>query len=341
MPTEIKMWSINKNGPRAIPPQKLDLESRLEEWIQADPTLISNDIIIIGRQVKTEYGGIIDLLALDQEGNLVILELKRDKTPRDIVAQILDYGSWIEQLDAQEIQEIAEDYLGNKSLEEVFCEKFQVEELPEVLNERHRMFIVASEIDASSERIVKYLSETYNVDINVITFSFFKTSGGEMLGRSFLLDQLQVESRAKRRSKRQPQKTWEEIEKIAVEKNVQPLYQKALKELGPFFESTTRTLSGVTFNGYTGEPPRLKAIIGLRPKMSYEELGLTVKIYLDRLCDYLRVPQDDVKKIIGAPYTPDQLKYHFQTEKLDNFINFIRQAKTNQETQRNPTTENK
>jgi hypothetical protein len=61
---------------------------------------------------------------------LVILELKRDKTPRDIVAQILDYGSWIEQLDAQEIQEIAEDYLGNQSLEAVFCEKFQVEELP-------------------------------------------------------------------------------------------------------------------------------------------------------------------------------------------------------------------
>jgi hypothetical protein len=158
-----------------------------------------------------------------------------------------------------------------------------------------------------------------------------------MLGRSFLLDELQVASRAKRRSKRQPQKTWEEIEKIATEKNVLPLYDKALRELGTFFDSATRTLSGVTFSGYTGEPTKLKAIIGLRPKMSSEELGLTVKIYLDRLCEYLGVPQDDVRKIIGAPYTADQLKYHFGPEKLDHFIGFIQQARTNQETQRNPT----
>jgi len=329
MPTEIKMWNIDDNVPRAIPSEKLDLESRLEEWIQTDPALVSSEIIIIGKQVKTEHGGFIDLLALDQDGNLVILELKRDKTPRDIVAQILDYGSWVEQLDSQQIQEIAEDYLGNQSLEVAFSEKFQVEALPEVLNERHRMFIVASQLDAASERIVKYLSESYNVDINVVTFSFFKTPSGEMLCRSFLLDELQVAGRAKRRSKRQPPKTWEEIEKLAIEKNVLPLYKKALSELETFFDSATPTLSGVTFSGYTGEPTKLKAIIGLRPEMSSEELGLTVKIYLDRLCGYLSCAEQDVREIIGAPYTKDQLKYHFGVEKLDRLIDFIRQTRTN------------
>lgn len=329
MPTEIKMWEIDNNIPRAIPSEKLDLENRLEQWIQTDPELVSSEILIIGKQVQTEYGGFIDLLALDQDGNLVVLELKRDRTPRDIVAQILDYGSWIEQLDSQQIQEIAEDYLENQSLEAAFSEKFQVEALPEVLNERHRMFIVASQLDAASERIVKYLSESYNVDINVVTLAFFKISGVQMLCRSFLLDDLQVVGRAKRRSKRQPPKTLEEIEKLANEKNVLPLYNKALTELGSFFNSVTPILSGVTFNGYTGEPPKLMAIIGLRPGMSSEELGLTIKIFVDRLCNYLCCAERDVREIIGTPYSKDQLKYHFGEERLDQLINFIRLIKNN------------
>ena len=30
---------------------------------------------------------------MDAEGNLTLVELKRDRTPRDVVAQILDYAS--------------------------------------------------------------------------------------------------------------------------------------------------------------------------------------------------------------------------------------------------------
>jgi len=52
------------------------------------------DLLIIGRQAPTGFGGLIDLLALDAEGRVHVLELKPDRTPRDVVAQALDYGSW-------------------------------------------------------------------------------------------------------------------------------------------------------------------------------------------------------------------------------------------------------
>lgn len=36
---------------------------------------------------------IIDLMAIDVDGGLHILELKSDRTPRDVVVQVLDYGA--------------------------------------------------------------------------------------------------------------------------------------------------------------------------------------------------------------------------------------------------------
>lgn len=48
----------------------------------------------IGRQVNTNLGTTIDLLALDGTGDVVVVELKRDRTPRDTLAQALEYASF-------------------------------------------------------------------------------------------------------------------------------------------------------------------------------------------------------------------------------------------------------
>jgi RecB family endonuclease NucS len=61
-------------------------------------------LLLIGRQIQTDYGKFIDMLALDQEGNLVIIELKKNRTPREVVAQTLDYASWVQNLSYERIQ---------------------------------------------------------------------------------------------------------------------------------------------------------------------------------------------------------------------------------------------
>lgn len=73
----------------------LSKESLIEEWVANDPGLLGLDAIVIGRQVPTDHGKYLDLLALDRTGGLIIIELKKNKTPRDVVAQVLDYGSWV------------------------------------------------------------------------------------------------------------------------------------------------------------------------------------------------------------------------------------------------------
>jgi RecB family endonuclease NucS len=67
--------------------KRLANEDQLQAWIAADPRLIGLDVLVLGREVSTEFGGRIDILALDREGNIVVVECKRDRTPRDIIAQ--------------------------------------------------------------------------------------------------------------------------------------------------------------------------------------------------------------------------------------------------------------
>ena len=50
-------------------------------------------LLIIGRQVPTDLGKSIYLFGVDREGNVVVVELKRDRTPRDVVAQALEYDA--------------------------------------------------------------------------------------------------------------------------------------------------------------------------------------------------------------------------------------------------------
>ena len=149
---EVRILKIlDRKKLKEIKKGKLDLEERIEDWLEHDISIISDGLLVVGRQVETDFGGIIDLLCLERNGDLVIIELKRQKTPREITAQVLDYASWVKDLSNEKITDIANNYLGDRApLKEAFSNQFGVE-LPEILNEHHEMLIVASEIDDSTE----------------------------------------------------------------------------------------------------------------------------------------------------------------------------------------------
>lgn len=191
------LWGVENEGLVELAKDRLDNEDRLEEWISQDVSLLGLNVLIIGRQVRTPSGGRLDLLAIDQQGDLLILELKRDRTPREVVAQALDYASWVAGLLPVQIAEIAQEYL-EKSLPEAFHEKFATS-LPEVINNDHRIVIVASELDDSSERIVQYLSTRHSLNINVVFFACFRQGKKELVGRAWLLDPSEVEQRSESR----------------------------------------------------------------------------------------------------------------------------------------------
>src|SRR5271170_1347567 len=99
MGTEIKVWQISDGHVRAVEEAALasgHLESELENWIVECPDILGDDLLIIARQKYVPGVGQLDLLAIQSNGELVIVELKRDKAPREAVAQALDYASWLD-----------------------------------------------------------------------------------------------------------------------------------------------------------------------------------------------------------------------------------------------------
>lgn len=189
----MRLHAVEEGGLRPIPRGRLAREELVESWIAEQPQLLSLDLLVIGRQVTTEFGGKVDLLALDPDGDVVVIELKRDTAPREVVAQILDYASWVSTLTTRQVHDLALAYL-RRPLSDAFLDRFGVP-LPETLNAAQTLLVVASEFDASSERIVRYLSEVHDVAINTAFFSVFEDGGRTLVATDWLLDQVEVVER--------------------------------------------------------------------------------------------------------------------------------------------------
>ncbi|MBF6218039.1 hypothetical protein IU479_07940 [Nocardia abscessus] len=190
MGVQIGLWRVD-GAPRRIVPAKMPLEQRLEEIIENDPAMLGTDVMIIGRQVITAYGSRIDLLGIDVDGGLHVLELKKDRTPRDVIAQVLDYGSWIQTLTDDDVRHIYRNYRGTtdgRSFDEAFASHFGTDSAPESLNTAHSMAVVAAEMDDTTERLVSYLATGFNVPINVMFFDYYEDDGRSYLARTWMLD---------------------------------------------------------------------------------------------------------------------------------------------------------
>lgn len=194
-----RLFRIDQNKLVETRRKGLELENKIQSWVADDLSLIGVDGIVIGQEVTTDHSKRIDILAMDEDGNLVIIELKRDRSPRDIVAQTLDYASWACKLSTNEIHELVRVQNG-PPLAERYRTKFG-KSLPETLNATHQMIVVASEVDEATRRIIEYLSEVHGVGINASFFNVFEADGKEWLTTDHLLNQEEVKDRSVKKAR--------------------------------------------------------------------------------------------------------------------------------------------
>lgn len=191
MPIHTAIWKVAPQ-PQLLAESSLVKEQLLEDMIVAAPRLLSDEWMLIGRQEDTGFGGRIDLLAIAPDGSLVLVELKRDRTPREVVAQALDYAVWVEKLRAEEIAAIYNRFAPSRSLAEDFKQRFGQDLDEDTLNESHQIIILAASLDSSTERIVGYLNER-DISINVLCFQVFTDGSQQFLSRTWLLDPVRTQ----------------------------------------------------------------------------------------------------------------------------------------------------
>jgi len=194
MAIEHAIWKVGAI-PERLQSAKLESEEKLEDMINADISILNDRWMIIGRQVITTYGGKIDLLATDTDGTLIIIELKKHKTPREVVAQAIDYASWVKKLSPEKIADIYANYSGGGSLDQAYSKKFGSKLEEDDLNQTHQMLVVAAELDPSTERIVSYLSDM-EIPINVLFFKVFKDGHNTYLSRTWMIDPSETQENA-------------------------------------------------------------------------------------------------------------------------------------------------
>ena len=170
----------------------IDSEVDLESWFERNPLALIKDetVLWIGRQTRAqdEEGTLVpDLLGVDSDGNLVIVEFKRGRTPRDVVAQLLEYAAWANELPEEDIHGMTDTYLGEpdefkgKTFLKAFHEVFDIPETDNLppLNRKLRLFVIAGDIHPRVARVCRFLRTTYKMDISCIAVSKFQTESND------------------------------------------------------------------------------------------------------------------------------------------------------------------
>jgi hypothetical protein len=125
----------------------------LQEWIANNPSCLNEDILIIQKEFDgfNDTNERLDLLAVDKQGNLVIIENKLDDTGKDVTWQVIKYASYCATLNSTQIVAIFSQYLlkigSDESAEELLTEFLETEDFREKLNigNSQRIMLIAGE----------------------------------------------------------------------------------------------------------------------------------------------------------------------------------------------------
>jgi len=184
------IFTISANNEMVEAPRvQLERELQLEDWLGNSPWAIANeDLLIIGRQTRANIASsnrYPDLLALDKDGNITVIELKKGKAPREVVAQLLEYAAWASQLSEEQIIEIANIYLSGDLLA-TFKDYFEVDEIPPLGNGL-RLFVAAEEIPNSVSEVCRFLRQNLGLDVSCVCYEAYRDRSGNTLVDSSLI----------------------------------------------------------------------------------------------------------------------------------------------------------
>jgi hypothetical protein len=172
-------WSIDGvTQPKRLDVGGIELEKSLESWIEADPGLIEAGLAVVGRQVKVD-GGWLDLLCVDQQGRPTVVEIKKGKLIRDVIAQAIDYASSIASMSEPALRTAIESYA-----KPIPTDHPGVSALLEsdAADERDvAIVVVGVGQEPGLDRMIDFLRTKFGMPLRAVTFDVFAFGDGSKI----------------------------------------------------------------------------------------------------------------------------------------------------------------
>lgn len=295
MQYKITVWRVDPDNVFEVSTSSTRYENELEEILASNPEILGDDIAIIGRQVGTDFGP-LDLLAINEDGDLVVIELKRDQPPRNVISQVLEYGAWVSKLTEDEIERILLKYYEGKygSLENFILERFnkKIDDIDININQRY--IIISRRWNKRFLDVIEYL-RSFGINIDIFLYTHFKINDANYI--SFLrITKEEVSLSLKDLKKR-------EDVKLIIDKKIQ---DKGLKNL---FDCVEKSLKNSNLSEIfrlvpakslyeISEKENNKVIVRINIDESNKERGLKFQLYTRRLSDLLVMDLETLKKDI-------------------------------------------
>jgi hypothetical protein len=188
---DIQLWKIDgrESDPSVLALPKAsqtETEEKLEEILVKVPNLLFEGLKLVGRQVETPSGP-LDLLGVDEDGQLIVFELKRGTLTREAVAQVLDYTSFLAELSPSALSEfISKGSTKENGIDRIddFDEWYEDQFAGSSIESigKPRMVLVGLGVDDRTRRMVEFLA-SQNVSISLITFHAFNDRDGTYLAK--------------------------------------------------------------------------------------------------------------------------------------------------------------
>lgn len=182
----MEVYQIESDDLFRIEERELSSEKSLENYlIRTDGTEIGGvEVLYIDQQGSPGEGGIFDIVGIDEQGDVVIIELKRGRSPRDIVAQALEYAASIRNEDHEKLESRYREFVEDEeaSLRARHTDFFDREDDPlskREYNTDQRFLLVGGEFSELSLDMADFLRER-SIDVICVTYSSFATENEDL-----------------------------------------------------------------------------------------------------------------------------------------------------------------
>lgn len=172
-------WVIESTGPKKLKESSVELEKNLETWIEKDPFLVQNGLVILHRQLVLD-GGRLDLLAIDPQGRMVVIEIKAGFLDNNVITQAFYYVAQIAQMPFDNLSAKVDSYLESKNIRLVELLEDRGVDIASQQDERETLaIVVGTGRTRGLGQMLDFFSEKCEAPITSVIFDVFEMSDGE------------------------------------------------------------------------------------------------------------------------------------------------------------------